>query len=243
MHINTRIYTKKRLNLLASFTIWSNFGAIGNTKFAVGWEFYLSLPRHPALCALLLHHISGSVLEIVYVWKTNSFHAFQIYYHLNTGTIDRCEFGPFQLISHSSEDPATKFTNLNDSTKVVAPCVLWRATVTVKFPDQVREAKLLWLNDSYYDLTVLNKMLLFKVRSYTITLSFFKSCVSIWFSLFSGKDQFQICKEGQLRSISTVLGNHLSFILHVCEQRFLVHGKQVNIFDSESCFSRYSGFV
>ena len=57
-------------------------------------------------------------------------------------------------------------------------CFLW-GTSTAKFPDKATEAHLLWLNESYIDLTVLNKILLFKVRRYTITLSFFKSCVLI----------------------------------------------------------------
>ena len=105
------------------------------------------------------------------------FLAVEIYYFSNAGAIDSCEFGPFQLIPYSSKDAARQFINLRNSTKAVGSCFLWSAAA--KFPDKVTEAHLLWLNESYIDLTVLNKILLFKVRRNTIALSIFKSCVLI----------------------------------------------------------------
>lgn len=79
-----------------------------------------------------------------------------------------CDLAPFQLIPYSSSGPAAEFTAdqqiLNKT--LTSNCSLVKALV--KFPDDVEEMELQWLNESYVDLVILNKTLQFKVRTYTM---------------------------------------------------------------------------
>ena len=81
---------------------------------------------------------------------------------LNLGRNNSCVLGPFQLIPHNPKDSGAKFTDLQDSTKSLITCRLWRASV--KYPDNFTETELQWINKSYVDLTVLKNILHFKVR-------------------------------------------------------------------------------
>ena len=77
-----------------------------------------------------------------------------------------CTLGPFQLIPYGPDAPAAKFTDQQNSTKALTHCSLQKGLV--KFPDDVTEMELPWINESYVDLTVINKTLHFKVKLYAM---------------------------------------------------------------------------
>ena len=83
------------------------------------------------------------------------------------GGYGNCELGPLQLIPYTPNEPATKFTDQQQPNRALTSCSLQKARV--KFPDNVTEMELQWLDESYVDLTVLNKTLHFKVRTHTMT--------------------------------------------------------------------------
>ena len=78
-----------------------------------------------------------------------------------------CALGPFQPIPYTPNEPATKFTDQQQPNRALTSCSLLKARV--KFPDNLTEMELQWLDESYVDLTVLNKELHFKVRTHTMT--------------------------------------------------------------------------
>ena len=97
-------------------------------------------------------------------------HMFHMIY-VNIGGFLQCHLGPFQPISYSHNEPATKFINQQKPTRALTNCSLLKAVV--KFPHKVKFKELRWLDESYVDLTVLNKTLYFKVRRYTVTVFVF----------------------------------------------------------------------
>ena len=90
---------------------------------------------------------------------------------VNIGGFLQCQLGPFQPISYSHNEPATKFIDQQQPTRVLTNCSLLKALV--KFPHKVEFKELRWLNNSYVDLTVLNKTLYFKVKRYTMAVFVF----------------------------------------------------------------------
>jgi hypothetical protein len=90
------------------------------------------------------------------------------------------------VIPYGHNEPATEFCY--DGPFTLLKCALHNAWV--KFPDNATEMELPWLNDSYVHLNGTNKTLHFKVcEGFFSFYSFFKFVV--YFSLSSGKDQFQ----------------------------------------------------
>ncbi len=85
-------------------------------------------------------------------------------FYLNIGFRASCTFGPFQLIPFSNEEPATQFNQRN----TFQNCFFLR--ITVKFPNNIKEMELQWLDESYVDLTISNKILYFKVWKSTVNL-------------------------------------------------------------------------
>ncbi|CAB4026456.1 Hypothetical predicted protein, partial [Paramuricea clavata] len=75
-----------------------------------------------------------------------------------------CVLGPFQLIPHSQKEQATKFSDFGEPKIVIKNCSLPTngKPVLVKFPDNATEMELQWLDQSYVDLNVSNKVLYFK---------------------------------------------------------------------------------
>ena len=98
----------------------------------------------------------------------NSFIVINLIYILLAGGYDNCVLGPFQPIPYTTNIPVTTFTyqeqppNQQQLTETSTNCSLRKALV--KFPDKTTEIELQWLDESYVDLTVLNKTLHFKVR-------------------------------------------------------------------------------
>ena len=88
-------------------------------------------------------------------------------YIIVIGVSVSCQFGPFQLIPYTPNEQATKFTDQQQPNRALTSCSLRKARV--KFPDNLTEMELQWLDESYVDLTVLNKALHFKVRTHTMT--------------------------------------------------------------------------
>ena len=88
-------------------------------------------------------------------------------YYLNIlGKAADCELGPFQLIPYSQKEPATKFSDFGDRNIWIKDCSLKKdkdKLVLVKFPNAT-EMEFQWLDQSYVDLGVSNKVLYFKVR-------------------------------------------------------------------------------
>ena len=87
---------------------------------------------------------------------------------LFAGGYDNCELGPFQPIPYTPNTPITTFTyqqqppNQQQLPEAQTNCSLRKALV--KFPDKITEMEVQWLDESYVDLTVLNKTLHFKAR-------------------------------------------------------------------------------
>jgi hypothetical protein len=106
-----------------------------------------------------------------------------------------CLLGPFQLIPHSQEEPATKFSDFGNPHIMMKSCFLKKGKlVLVKFPENAKEVELQWLDQSYVDFNVSKKVLYFKVRKCIHScFSLTKFKISLFF-FFSGKNQFQICK-------------------------------------------------
>ncbi|CAB4044499.1 Hypothetical predicted protein [Paramuricea clavata] len=72
--------------------------------------------------------------------------------------VNVCSFKPFQVIPHSPKDEAIQFSYDLRNT-IFQKCSLEKAVA--KFPDNVAEMDLQWLNESYIDLTVSSKTLYF----------------------------------------------------------------------------------
>ena len=83
------------------------------------------------------------------------------------GVSGNCVLGPFQAIPYTPNEPATKFTDQQQPNRALTSCSLWKALL--KFPDNVTEMELQWLDESYVNLTVLNKELHFKVSTHSMT--------------------------------------------------------------------------
>ncbi|CAB4004021.1 Hypothetical predicted protein [Paramuricea clavata] len=82
------------------------------------------------------------------------------YLRFGVGSLNHCVFAPFQLIPPSHQDPATKFSDIDNPRALFRNCSLKKALA--KFLSNTTETKLQWLNNSYVDLTVFNATLEFK---------------------------------------------------------------------------------
>jgi hypothetical protein len=85
--------------------------------------------------------------------------------YLNIGGSKNCALGPFQLIPHSLNESAIKFSdNDNDNPNLARMKSCSLRKVLAKFPDNATEMELELLDESYVDLNVSNKDIFFKVR-------------------------------------------------------------------------------
>jgi hypothetical protein len=77
------------------------------------------------------------------------------------GGSKNCLLRPFQLIPYDQMETATKFSDIDNKKLLMKSCTLTKALE--KFPDNAREMKLQWLDQSYVDLNVSNNNMYFKV--------------------------------------------------------------------------------